>query len=165
MRKALAGTTEGSSWSSTTSDLHTAHVLAPWEPTFEWATGKAAIQALQNGSNPQAYADGTTALQATWRALPYDPGVVYDWAYLHLSDGIADHETNTIPNALNTFASLTALDPNNPTYWSGHGLAAAALGDYGEAEHDLSSALLLSPGNTEYERALQQVKAMAPSGQ
>lgn len=165
MRDAFVQAAGDAPWAAVGAQLHAAEALAPWEPTFGWAIGKAAIEALQNGSNLQAYSDGQKALEATRRVLPSDPAVVYDSAYLTLRYGIVNHDETPIRNALNAFVRLGEEDPNNPTYWSARGLAVALLGEYVEAERDLRTALLLSPRNAEYTKALQQVESAARSGQ
>jgi Flp pilus assembly protein TadD len=165
MRDAFVQAAGNAPWASVDAQLHTAEALAPWEPTFGWAIGKAAIEALQSGSNLQAYSDGQKALAATRRVLPSDPAVVYDSAYLTLRYGIVSHDATPIRDALNAFVMLSEKDPNNPTYWSARGLAAALLGEFAEAERDLRTALLLSPRNGEYTKALQQVESAARSGQ
>jgi O-antigen ligase len=157
MRSALASAGQ-SPWTSVKSKLHVAQVLAPWEPTFKWAVGKAAVQALGGQDRAQAYSDGRQALEATGRSLPLEPGVAYDLAYLRLTEGLATHDDGLVRDAQKVFVALSDADANNPTYWSARGIAAAALGDRAEALRDMQTALVLAPNNAEYKTALKQLE-------
>lgn len=163
MRGALASAAAGSSWTSVEAQLRSAEALAPWEPTFAWAIGKAAIQAVSAGGDPRAYSDGRDALLSARRALPLDDEVVFDSAYLMLRFGIATRDAGPVRDARTTFVALTGKDPNNPRYWSARGLAAASLGDFTEALRDLRTAVSLAPGKSEYREALRRVESAARS--
>lgn len=164
MRAALAPAAGGSTWPATDARLHSAEVLAPWEPTFTWAIGKAAIVAVSDTGDPRAYADGQAALSSARRSLPLDNGVVFDQAYLMARFGIATRDVGPIREARATFGTLTGKDPNNPQYWKARGLASASLGLFAEAEEDLRTAISLAPGKSEYATALRQVQSAARSG-
>lgn len=165
MRTALVASASGSSWQSVDAQLHSAEALAPWEPTFVWAIGKAAIQAVVSSGDARAYSDGLAALDAARQSLPLDDGVVFDSAYLKLRDGVALRTAAPIREAHAVFVTLTEKDSNNPKYWSARGIAAAAVGDFTEAESDLQTAVSLAPGKKEYSRALQQIRNMAKPAQ
>jgi hypothetical protein len=161
MRAALVASASGSSWPAVDAQLHSAEGLAPWEPTFVWAVGKAAIQAVVSNGDAQAYSDGLAALETAHQALPLEDGVVFDSAYLKLRFGVVRRDAAPIRQAYAVFVTLSQKDPNNPKYWSARGIAAAAVGDFTEAESDLSTAVSLAPGKSEYAKALQQVQKMA----
>jgi hypothetical protein len=161
MRDALAANAGGAAWQSVDARLTAAQSLAPWEPTFTWAIGKAAIQTVATNGDPQAYSDGRAALQAVRQALPVDDRVVYDEAYLTLRWGVARHDPAPIREAHAVFASLTGKDPHNPEYWSSRGIAAAGVGDFTEAVSDLQTAVSLAPGKRAYAKTLRQIQAMA----
>lgn len=165
MRGALEANAGGSPWSNVDAKLHSAEALAPWEPTFTWAIGKAAIQVVSMNGDAEAYADGLAALDAARQALPRENGVVFDAAYLKLRFGVARRDAAPIREAHAVFATLTGQDPNNPKYWSARGIAAAAVGDFAEAESDLRTAVSLAPGKSEYAKALRAVQNMARPAQ
>lgn len=161
MRGALAANASGSPWPFVDEQLHSAQALAPWEPTFTWAIGKAAIQAVATSGDAQAYADGQAALHAARRALPLENGVVFDAAYLKLRLGVARRDPAFVREAHATFVTLTRKDPHNPEYWNARGISAAGVGDFTEAVSDLRTAVSLAPGTSEYAKALRQVRKMA----
>jgi Flp pilus assembly protein TadD len=135
--------------------------LAPWEPTFTWAVGKAATQTVATNGDAQAYSDGQAALAAVRQALPMDDRVAYDTAYLTLRWGVVRHDAAPIREAHAAFATLTGKDPHNPEYWSSRGIAAAGIGDFTEAVSDLQTAVSLAPGKRAYAKTLRQIQTMA----
>ena len=161
MRGALAANAGGAAWQSVDARLTAAQGLAPWEPTFTWAIGKAAIQTVATNGDAQAYSDGRAALQAVRQALPLDDRAVYDAAYLALRFGVARQDPAPIREAHAVFVSLTGKDPHNPVYWSSRGIAAAGVGDFTEAVSDLQTAVSLAPGKRAYAKTLRQIQTMA----
>jgi O-antigen ligase len=161
MRGALAANAGGAAWPLVGARLTAAQSLAPWEPTFTWAIGKAAIQTVATNGDGQAYSDGQAALEAVRQALPMDNRVVYDGAYLTLRFGVARHDAAPIREAHAVFAALTDKDPHNPEYWSARGIAAAGIGDFTEALSDLQTAVSLAPGKRAYAKTLRQIQTMA----
>ena len=161
MGRAFAALAQGSPWASVATELRAAQALAPWEPTFTWAIGKAAIRAVEDGGDPQAYADGGAALEVARRAVPLDDGVAFDSAYLKLRFGAARHDAGLTREARAALVALSERDPNNAKYRYVSGLASAALGEFAEAELELRAAITLAPGNAEYVAALRQVELMA----
>jgi Flp pilus assembly protein TadD len=161
MRGALAANSGGAAWSSVDARLTAAQGMAPWEPTFTWAIGKAAIRTVAANGDARAYADGQAALAAVRQALPMDDRVVYDSAYLTLRFGVARRDAAPIREAHAVFSALTDKDPHNPEYWSSRGIAAAGVGDFTEAVSDLQTAVSLAPGKRAYAQTLSRIRAMA----
>jgi predicted Zn-dependent protease len=163
MRGALAANDGGAAWPAVQARLAAAQRLAPWEPTFTWAIGKAAIRTVATSGDATAYSDGQAALAQVRRTLPRDDRVVYDVAYLTLRFGVARHDPAPIRQAHTIFATLTGKDPHNPEYWSARGIAAAGVGDFTEAASDLRTAVSLAPGKRSYAETLKQIQTMAAS--
>ncbi len=145
-------------WTTVKERLKVAQTLAPWEPAFDWATGKAAVRALGRADHDEVYADGVEALEAVGHRMPRDLEVKYDLAYLRLREGIATGDRDLLQGAREVFKGLVAADANNPTYWSASSLANAALGDIEEATADIRTALLLAPDDATYRGILEQLE-------
>jgi O-antigen ligase len=161
MGRGFAALAQGSPWTTVATELRAAQSLAPWEPTFTWAIGKAAIRSIEGTADPQAYADGQAALETARRALPLDDGVAFDSAYLRLRFGAAGHDAGLTREARAALVALSGRDPNNAKYRYASGLASAALGEFAKAESELRVAIRLAPGNAEYRAALRQVELLA----
>lgn len=163
LRDALALAAGGSTWSAVSARLSEAARTAPWEPTFTWAIGKAAISAVGSNGDARAYADGQAALSAVRRALPLESGVAFDSASLMYRYGATHADAALIGTAAATLAQLTTNDPNNAEYVGALGVAEAALGRFPDAERDLRKAVALTPGRSAYANALSKVLSRADS--
>lgn len=148
----------GASWSEVAGDLKRAAALAPWEPAFEQTIGKVATQALPHGGDAAIAAQGETAFDAARRVSPLDDEIVNDLGLLLLRQGLLASDRTRSERALDLFAGLTERDPNNAGRWAARAQAAAALGDLESARADLSKALELAPGSTEFRKMLDAVE-------
>jgi tetratricopeptide (TPR) repeat protein len=132
-------------WERAESAFARARSLAPWEPAFLWAEGRAATAAVQNAADGRALAQGRSALAEAVERMPGDARPLRDIGDLEVTAALAGLGQGGWGRAESAYTDALAYAPVDPKAWLGRGVARMMLGDMTGAESDILRAVEIAP--------------------
>lgn len=123
--------------------------LAPWEPAFVWAKGRAARDTLaytaDSDDEPRiVYGEGVAALKLAERRIPDDFRVLRDLGDLGVAAGVSGVDAGWA-DAEGAYSAALELAPTDALSYLGRGVAGLGVGDPAGAIRDLGRATELAP--------------------
>jgi O-antigen ligase len=146
IREAFAMARGQAGWEHVQQRTETARASAAWEPAFDWAAGRVALERLSRQYDPSVYAYGRTALLQAVDGLPLDARLRTELGDLDLTVGLATRDAELFELAAEDYAQAVAMEPHNAAGWIGLGSARAGLADWEGAVEAYERATTLAPG-------------------
>lgn len=135
----------GQGWGETHSVFASAQSLAPWEPAFAWAEGRAALDHVVASGRADAFDDGAAAFTKAVKVLPQEPHLLRERADLYYAAGSSGGEEGLLSTALELYDAAISADPYNAVPLIGRGVTLIALGREEDAVLALEAAVGLAP--------------------
>lgn len=132
-------------WSQASRHLERARALAPWDPAFPWAIGRAARDAVGDGDDAVLH-DGEAALAAAARMRPGDHRIARDLGDLYAASAFArGRDPELLDLAARSYEDAIALAPTDALNRLGLGSVQLAAGQINPAVTQLTQAVGLAP--------------------
>lgn len=135
-----------SDWPVAEARLARARSYAPWDPTFAWATGRAARDAVPGAHGERALRVGERALADANAMRPGDHRIARDMGDLYAAAAFTrQSDPESLERATRSYDEALRLAPTDALNWLGRGSVRLAAGRFDEAVSDLTRAIELSP--------------------
>lgn len=135
-----------SDWPQAESRFVSARASAPWDPTFAWALGRAAREAIPGADGDQALRVGEHALKDAAAMRPGDHRIARDLGDLYAAAAFAaGSDAELLEQAAQSYEAAIALAPTDGLNWLGIGSVHLASGRLELAVTELTRAVELAP--------------------